>query len=71
MRLDQYYDTQTTAANIEEVLSPINRGVYTIDSQRMIYYHGQWLIFPTDNILNIPVEALIDYRCEILKGEYL
>ena len=71
MRLDQYYDTQATAANIEEILSPIDRGVYTIDSQRMIYYRGQWLDFPADNILDVPVEALIDYHCEVLKGEYL
>ena len=71
MRLDQYYNTQTTVENTEEVLNPIDRGVYIIGSQRMIYYRGQWLIFPADNILNIPVEALIDYRCEILKGEYL
>lgn len=71
MRLDQYHNTQIIAANIEEVLNPIDRGVYTIDSQRMIYYRGQWLSFPADNILNIPVEVLINYHCEILKGEYL
>lgn len=71
MRLDQYYNTQTTATSVEEVLNPIDRGVYTIGSQRMIYYRGQWLSFPADNILNIPVEALINYHCEILKGEYL
>lgn len=71
MRLDQYYNTQITATSIEEVLNPIDRGIYTIGSQRMIYYRGQWLNFPADNILNIPVEALINYHCEILKGEYL
>ena len=71
MRLDQYYDTKSTAASVEEILNPVDRGVYTIDSQRMIYYRSQWLNFPADNILNIPIEALIDYHCEILKGEYL
>jgi len=40
MRLDQYYNTQATAASIEEVLNPIDRGVYIIDSERMIYYRG-------------------------------
>lgn len=74
MRLDQFYNTATAADSIEDLgegFIPVDRGVYKIGGERMIYYRNNWLAFPEDNILDYPAEALIDYHCEVLKGEYL
>lgn len=39
-------------------------------NSRFIWYNDQWWLFTNNNDLLCPVEALIDYHCEIMKGRY-
>jgi len=38
---------------------------------KYIWYNNQWHIFTEDHDLICPVEGLIDYYCEIMKGNYV
>lgn len=39
-------------------------------NSRFIWYNNQWWLFTNNDDLLCPVEALIDYHCEIMKGRY-
>lgn len=39
-------------------------------NSRFIWYNNQWWLFTNNDDLLCPVEALIDYYCEIMKGRY-
>lgn len=39
-------------------------------NNRCIYYKGQWCHFTSENDVLCPVEAIVDYYCEIEKGVY-
>lgn len=39
-------------------------------SNRYIWYHNQWWVFTENNDIICPVEGLIDYYCEVMKGSY-
>ena len=42
-----------------------------VDStNRWIYYRGGWYPITDTNDVILPVEAIIDYNCEILRGRY-
>ena len=41
------------------------------NSDRYIWYNGRWLHFSEDGDLLYPVEGLIDYYCEVVKGYYV
>ena len=40
-------------------------------NNRFIWYNDQWWLFTNNDDLLCPVEALIDYYCEIMKGRYI
>lgn len=40
------------------------------ESDKYIWYNNQWWSFTEDHDLICPVEGLIDYYCEIMKGNY-
>ena len=39
-------------------------------NSRFIWYNDQWWLFTNNDDLLCPIEALIDYHCEIMKGRY-
>ena len=39
-------------------------------NSRFIWHNDQWWLFTNNNDLLCPIEALIDYHCEIMKGRY-
>jgi hypothetical protein len=39
-------------------------------NSRFIWYNNQWWLFTNNDDLLCPVEALIDYHCEIMKGRF-
>lgn len=39
-------------------------------NSRFIWYNDQWWLFTNNDDLLCPVEALIDYHCEVMKGRY-
>ena len=46
---------------IEEIINETNK---------YIWYNNQWWVFTDNADLICPVEGLIDYYCEIMKGNY-
>ena len=48
----------------------IDNGVYTIDGEDYIYYHKQWYPFTKNHDVLCPVEGIVDYFCEIVRGDY-
>lgn len=56
--------------SIDEIKKPIKNGVYHINDKRYIYYMREWFEFSDNNIVQCPVNAIIDYIFESMKGEY-
>ena len=55
-----------------EIVSKYMSGKYSyaILSKEYIFYHGSWYPFSKTNDIILPVEAIVDYDCEILRGKY-
>lgn len=56
--------------SIDEIKNPVKNGVYLINKKKYIFYTDQWYEFSDDNIVQCPVNALIDYIYEMMRGEY-
>ena len=48
----------------------IIKRVYEESKNRYIYYHGKWELFTPEHDVLCPVDGLVDYCCEIVKGVY-
>ena len=44
--------------------------LYEKSISRYIYYHNKWYSFTSDNDVLCPVDGIVNYCCEIVKGEY-
>ena len=44
--------------------------LYSESKNRFIYYHGEWYPFTDTHDVLCPVEGLVNYYCEIMKGVY-
>ena len=40
------------------------------DSKKYIYYNGKWYIFTNNNDVLCPVDGIVNYYCEVMKGVY-
>ena len=67
---DNEFKKVATVNSLNEIDNPVKNGVYNIQDKRYIYYRENWFEISNDNIIQCPVEALIDYIYEIMKGEY-
>lgn len=65
-----FIDTGLIANVFEDIENPQQGEVYIINSERYIYYNGQWYLLDDNNDIECPVQAMIDYTCEIMKGMY-
>lgn len=66
----RYIETGLVASNFSEIENPKQGEVYLINSQRYIYYNGQWYLLDNNNDIQCPVQAMVDYSCEVMKGVY-
>ena len=66
----EYIDTRISVQNENDIEDVINNGVYLIGGKRKIYYGGNWYDFNENHDVQCPVEAMIDYEYELLRGEY-
>ena len=57
-----------TKTNTNYIL--IIKKIYEEAKNRFIYYHGNWYPFTAENDVLCPIDGLIDYYCEIVKGVY-
>ena len=66
----RYIETGLIANNFSEIENPKQGEVYLINSQRYIYYNEQWYLLNDNNDIEYPVQAMVDYSCEVMKGVY-
>ena len=67
---NEYIETGISVNNIKDIIKPIKNGVYLINSNRMIFYHGEWYEIDNNNDIICDIEGLVDYIYEVTKGEY-
>lgn len=65
-----FINTGLIANTFEDIKNPQQGEAYIINSDRYIYYNGQWYLLNDNNDIECPVQAMIDYTCEIMKGMY-
>ena len=66
---DQYYNLVLNK-EIDRQYALILQRLIDESNSRFIWYNEQWWIFTSGNDILCPVEALIDYYCEIMKGRF-
>ena len=44
--------------------------LYEASKNRYIYYHNNWYLFTPDNDVLCPIDGIVNYCCEIVKGVY-
>ena len=69
-RENEFIDTKITVNEISEIENPVLNGVYTIGGERYIYFKNNWYVFDEKNDVICPVEGIVNYFCEVVKGEY-
>ena len=66
---DQYYNLVLNK-EIDRQYALILQRLIDEANSRFIWYNDQWWLFTNNDDLLCPIEALIDYHCEIMKGRY-
>jgi len=62
--------TKEYLINTDSEYSEILKTILKNSENKCIYYKGKWCHFTADNDVLYPVEAIVDYYCEIEKGVY-
>lgn len=57
-------------ANADRNYALIIKHLYEESKNRYIYYHGDWWLFTPEHDVLCPVDGLVDYYCEVVKGVY-
>ena len=63
-------DNDTVIEKADQNYALIVKRLYEESKNRYIYYHGDWWLFTPDHDVLCPVDGLVDYCCEIVKGVY-
>ena len=66
---DQYYNLILNK-EIDRQYALILQRLIDEANSRFIWYNNQWWLFTNNDDLLCPIEALIDYHCEIMKGRF-
>ena len=66
---DQYYNLVLNK-EVDRQFALILQRLIDESNSRFIWYNNQWWLFTNNDDLLCPVEALIDYHCEIVKGRF-
>ena len=59
-----------TIAKADKDYALIIKQIYEDPNNRYIYYNNKWYLFTPDHVALCPVEGLVDYYVEIVKGVY-
>ena len=57
-------------ANADRNYALIVKRLYEESKNRYIYYHGDWWLFTPEHDVLCPIDGLVDYYCEVVKGVY-
>ena len=63
-------DKDTAIEKADQNYALIVKRLYEESKNRYIYYHGDWWLFTPDHDVLCPIDGLVDYCCEIVKGVY-
>lgn len=66
----RYVETNLVVDSADEIKEPQQGEVYTINSERKIWYNNNWYVLDENNDISCPISAMVDYTCEIMKGVY-
>ena len=72
LRDDEYVAIEGQIEYKKDIVNPTANGLYYIlneNHRRQIYYRDEWHEISIDNDIVIPVDAIVNYHCEVLKGE--
>lgn len=70
LEYNRYAIAEGTYASLDVIVPKINH-VYTLNAgNRYIWYKEAWWAFSESQEISCPIEAIIDYYCEIVKGTY-
>lgn len=69
-KVEDHYYNLVVNKEIDRQYALILQRLIDEANSRFIWYHDQWWLFTNNDDLLCPVEALIDYHCEIMKGRY-
>ena len=67
---DQYYNLVLNK-EVDRQYALILQRLIDEANSRFIWYNNQWWLFTNNDDLLCPIEALIDYHCEIMKGRFV
>ena len=56
--------------NTDKNYALLLKRIYETSRNRYIYYHGDWYLFTEDHDVLCPVDGIVNYCCEIMKGVY-
>ena len=56
--------------NVDKNYDLIVKQLYEESKNRYIYYHDGWWLFTPEHDVLCPVDGLVDYYCEVMKGVY-
>ena len=56
--------------NTDKNYASVVKRLYEESKNRYIYYHGGWWLFTPEHDVLCPVDGLVDYYCEVVKGVY-
>lgn len=70
LEYNRYAMAEGTYTSLDIIIPKVNY-VYTLNTgDKYIWYKDAWWAFSEDNEISCPIEAIIDYYCEIVKGTY-
>lgn len=68
--LNKYYEESQFYNSLDEITAPKGNHVYKVDNSRYIWYNGTWAIINENDDVEISVNGIVNYDCEIMRGVY-
>ena len=65
-----YPENNGVILQAEKIFSLVLRRLYEESKNRYIYYNNKWYHFTIDHDVLCPVEGIVDYYCEVMRGVY-
>jgi hypothetical protein len=66
----EYVAKSGTYSDVSEIIDPVPNGVYNVGQGKKVYYHEAWYDFSNDHDVICPVNGIVDYYGEVVKGVY-
>jgi hypothetical protein len=66
----QYYAESSSYDSLDAIPTPAENHVYTVGGVRYIWFNSAWAEMTKDDDVSTAVSALIDYNCDLVRGDY-